>query len=216
MARDKLMKFAQLSSFENTLEFPENIQGKWGSDVFGNDQPIVLELACGKGAYTLALAERFADKNFIGVDRKGERIWRGAKTALDDKKANVRFLRIFIEKLGQFFAKGEVDEIWITFPDPFPKDRHAKRRLTAPGFLEIYRKILKPGGLLKLKTDSDLLYEFSLETLNEAKGLEVVAHSPDVYKEDFPDPLVTEIKTDYEVKHLADGRTITYIESRFD
>jgi len=213
MPREKLRKFRDIRSFSNVLEFPGEIKEKWRRDYFKNDGAIVLELACGKGAYTLAMGEMFSDKNFIGVDRKGERIWKGAKMALDNGMSNVAFLRVFIESLEDYFAKGEVDGIWITFPDPFPKEKHEKRRLTAPHMLEVYSRILKPGGLVHLKTDSDCLYNYTIESMNGV-NCEVIDACDDIYAQKEIGELL-EIKTDFERSHLLKGRTIKYVVGRF-
>ena len=173
--RNKLQKFAELLRMPNVYESfdPTNPQltgpegapverrGSWARDHFGNDNPVVLELACGRGEYTLDLARQYPDRNFIGVDIKGARIWRGAKTALAEGLDNAAFLRTRIEVIDAFFAAGEVAEIWITFPDPFLKKGKENRRLTAPRFLRLYQKMLAPRGLAHLKTDSRELYEFT-------------------------------------------------------
>ena len=208
----KLQKFSEIKEMPNVLEFPKYVKGKWKADVFQNQQPVVLELACGKGEYTLSLAEMFPDKNFVGVDRKGNRIWSGAKKALEQFK-NVRFLRVDIENLEEYFLQDEVDEIWITFPDPFLKDRKAKKRLTSPRFLNIYRKILKPGGRVHLKTDSIELFEYSLERLIEEKA-NVGEAKKDIYKEGDLYPVLN-IKTYYEQIHLKEGKSINYLNFSF-
>ena len=155
MGKDKLRRFAEVETFANVLQLDEGkpLRGQWSKEHFKNNNPVVLELACGKGEYTVNLAQLFPDKNFIGVDYKGNRIWRGAKTALEEGVHNVAFLRIQIENLLDYFAKGEVDEIWITFPDPQPQLSREKKRLTSPRFLEKYIEVLKPGGYVNLKTD---------------------------------------------------------------
>lgn len=220
--RNKLQKFAEVYSFPHVYEnfnakqpqlLGENgkevdLKGKWAKEHFKNDNPITLELACGKGDYTLGLARRYPNKNFIGVDIKGSRIWKGATTALEEKLENVAFLRTRIEQLHYFFDNQEVAEIWITFPDPFLKKE--SRRLTAPRFLEMYRKLIKKDGLLHLKTDSPELYEFTLETLSQVDTFQLLYHEENIYsKALFTDEL--EIKTFYEKMHLEDGRTIKYV-----
>jgi len=157
MAHKKLIRFAELKTFHNVLENPKDMPGKW-NNFFENKNPVILELACGKGEYALGLGELFPDKNFIGVDLKGNRIWVGAKKALDQNLNNVAFLRTQIDKINEHFAKEEVSEIWITFPDPQLRKSKAKKRLTHPKFLRHYQQILKPGGLIHLKTDSPDLY----------------------------------------------------------
>ena len=210
MTVKKLQRFADLSTFPNTFQNPAGMKGRWNQLYFKNNNPITLELACGKGEYTLELARRFPDRNFIGVDLKGARIWRGAKTALEEKLTNVAFLRIPIEKLAEHFATGEVEEIWIPFPDPFPRKGKAKKRLTSPRFLNIYREILKPGGLVHLKTDDKDLFLYTLETLNQ-EGLTVLKVIENLYNGKIYDDLLT-IKTTYERKHLEGGKTIRYLK----
>ena len=222
--RNKLQKFAEILSFPNVYENFDiatpvligkdgeetELKGLWAEKHFGNDYPITLELACGKGEYSLGLARRFPHRNFIGVDIKGARIWRGAKTALQHDIQNVAFLRTRIEYIERFFTKGEVEEIWITFPDPFLKKGKSNRRLTAPNFLQRYAKILKNNGLIHLKTDDDTLYQFTLETLNRQNQSRLLYHNNDIYAKDLPLPELT-IKTFYETQHLAAGKTIKYI-----
>lgn len=208
----------EVAKFPNVLEytyFTENSRpkGRWNQDIFKNSNPIVLELACGKGEYTIHLANKFPDKNFIGIDIKGPRIWRGAKTALEEELGNVRFLRMFIDHLTQFFDKNEIDEIWITFPDPYiGKKSNRKKRLTSSKFLDIYRNVLKPGGLIHLKTDSNTLFDFTLETIQN-ENCSIVRQVNDVYKEAPDDELLT-VKTHYESYHLRDGKTIRYVAFR--
>lgn len=221
--RNKLQKFAEVLAFPNVYENfdakkpgltgkdgePVEMKGQWAEKHFGNSNPITLELACGKGDYALALAAQFPERNFIGVDIKGARIWRGAKFALQNKLENVAFLRTRIEQLPLFFEKNEVAEIWITFADPFLKSGKENRRLTAAPFLERYKKLLKPGGLIHLKTDDPTLYGFTLETLADQKDFTLLYHDDDIYAKPLPmDEL--EIKTFYEKKHLSIGRTIKY------
>ena len=170
---------------------------------------LCLELACGKGEYARALAERDPDRNYIGIDIKGARIWKGAKIALEKKIDNIRFLRMQIDHLDEYFASGEVDEIWITFPDPYLRKSKSSKRLTSPKFLDIYKKILKPGGLIHLKTDSEPLFRFTKETLRDT-GCKTVDLVEDVYKERPDDELLT-IQTFYEKQHLEKGKTIRYV-----
>jgi len=168
-----------------------------------------LELACGKGEYTLALAQQDPMHNFIGVDIKGARIWKGAKKGMAENINNAAFLRTRIEFIEYFFAPSEVESIWITFPDPF--EGKPNRRLTSPPFLDRYRKFLKPGGMIRLKTDSELLYEFTLEVIQNDPACKLIYASPDIYSGPLHDPIL-EQKTFYEAKHLAEGKKITYIE----
>lgn len=168
--RNKLYRYTALSSMSSVFQVgnsdPRDLAGNW-HDIFGNKNPIVLELACGKGDYTLSMAQMFPEKNFIGVDIKGARIFLGAKQAQTLHLPNVRFLRIYIDHISDYFAPGEVDELWITFPDPHPTDKGAKKRLTHPKFLEKYQNILKPTGSIRLKTDSTLLFDYTLDVLQE-------------------------------------------------
>ena len=163
MGKDKLKRFAEIETFSNVLQLDAGkvYKGNWGANFFKNNNPVVLELACGKGEYTVNLAQMFPGKNFIGIDYKGNRIWRGAKTAIEDGVPNVAFLRMQIETLIEYFAPGEVDEIWITFPDPQPQLSREKKRLTSPRFLNMYQIVLKPGGAINLKTDNDGFYAYS-------------------------------------------------------
>ena len=222
--RTKLQKFAEVLSFPNVYEnfdakapglAGENganveLKGLWRERHFGNTHPLTLELACGKGDYTIGLAERFPQRNFIGVDIKGARIWRGAKTALEKGLQNVAFLRTRIEQIALFFEENEVDEIWITFPDPFLQHSKASRRLTSTLFLAQYRRILKPGGFVHLKTDEPNLYDFTLKTLNALKDYSISHHDDDIYAKPLLMPEL-EIKTFYEKQHLAEGKTIKYL-----
>jgi tRNA (guanine-N7-)-methyltransferase len=183
--------------------------GQWPA-FFKNNNPLTLELACGKGDYTVALARKYPERNFMGVDLKGNRIWRGAKTALDESINNAAFLRTQIDKLDNYFAEGEIAEIWITFPDPFLRNSKSKKRLTHPKFLQLYQPLLAPGGTINLKTDSPQLYEFTKEVI-EASGCTLIENIPDIYAlTDIP-PLL-QIKTYYEGMHLEDGRTIRYLK----
>ena len=190
------------------LENPKDMPGKW-NDFFVNKNPIVLELACGKGEYALGLGELFPDKNFIGVDLKGNRIWVGAKKALTLNLNNVAFLRTQIDKINEHFAKDEVSEIWITFPDPQLRKSKAKKRLTHPKFLRHYQQILKPGGLVHLKTDSPDLYLFTKDVI-ELYGCTIIADHHNVYAlENVPD--VLKIKTHYEKLDIAQSNRIHYL-----
>lgn len=209
MSRKKLKHFAQLKEwphvYEPTLEDDLGLSGSWGDNV-------ILELACGKGYYTIALAERYPEATLVGVDIKGARIWHGAEFALDRGLDNVFFLRTKIEALGRFFEAEELDEIWITFPDPHPRKGKAKKRLTSPRFLEIYKKLLKPGGIVHLKTDDKGLFEYTLSVIDEL-GCKIVRKFDDVYGESDDDLLY--IKTDYERRFLAEGRQIRYVAFSF-
>lgn len=223
--KKKLQKFADLLSFPNVYEnFESNtpelvhfedeeveMSGLWNKSHFKNDNKITLELACGGGEYTVALAKMFPDRNFIGVDIKGARIWKGAKIAIDEKISNAAFLRTRIEYINLFFEKDEIDEIWITFPDPFLKDSKVNRRLTSPYFLKKYRQILKKGGTIHLKTDSPELYDFTVnESIPEINFVKLLINHNDIYSKPLIMPEL-EIKTFYEHKHLANGLTIKYV-----
>lgn len=220
MSKNKLKKYAEVEQFSNVIELTEfnedkeKPKGKWNERIFGNDKPLTLELACGKGEYTVALAEKYQDHNFIGIDIKGDRIWKGAKTALQRELDNVRFLRISIDHLEQYFSQGEINEIWITFPDPFEKWKKRKRRLTSPKFLNIYRNVLRSSGYINLKTDSDVLFEYTLEILN---GLDqpIERITTDIYKY-YPDDEWLTLKTYYEKQHLEEGRIIKFVRFLLD
>ncbi len=207
MGQKKLIRFAAIETFANVLQYPEGMQGNWHT-VFRNNNPITLELACGKGEYSVGLGRQNPDRNFIGVDIKGNRIYIGAKKSLAEGLDNIAFLRIQIGQLTSYFAPHEVNDIWIIFPDPFL--RKPKNRLTHPRFLKLYQEVLRPGGSIKLKTDSPELYEFTKEVVAE-QGCHVVADIADIYGKGMATgPLA--IQTHYEGLHLADGRTIYYIE----
>ena len=183
------------------------LKGRWGVEMFGNSNPIVMELGCGKGEYTVSLARKFPLKNFIGIDIKGARLWKGAKYATENNMTNVAFLRTRIEFIESLFAEGEVSEIWITFADP--QEKKPKKRLTHPIFLQRYRKFLAPGGVVHLKTDSRLLHHFTLETAR-ANNLKVLEHNDDIYGSGRADELLS-IKTFYETNFLSQGIPITYM-----
>lgn len=215
MGKDKLRKFSEIDTFPNVyqLHLGKVMKGKWAEDHFKNTQPIVLELACGKGEYAVNLAKLFPEKNFIGVDLKGNRIWRGARTGVDEGIQNLAFLRIQIEDILEFFAPGEIDEIWITFADPQPQESREKKRLTFPGFLEKYRTLLKPGGKVNLKTDNDGLYNYTCEKVEELK-LVVHKNTNNLYHSDLVDEVLS-IKTHYERIYLKHDKNINYIQFSF-
>lgn len=223
MAKRKKDKIAAIHDYPNvfqnfSFEVPQLVdsekkeidyRGKWRQEVFGNDHPLILELACGRGDYTIGMAGLFPEKNIIGIDLKGARIYTGAKHALEQGMKNVAFLRSNIFFLAKYFEPGEVDEIWITFPDPFPRKSDAKHRLTSPRFLKVYEQIVKPGGDVHLKTDAIKLFHYSAETIKE-EGFPIAEYMEDIYaKGDLPE--VLKLKTYYEGMHLADGRTINYL-----
>lgn len=216
MGKDKLRRFAENETFscmiqpdfDDIFHKDHPLKGHWGEEFFHNDNPIILELGCGKGEYTIALAERNPNANYIGIDIKGARMWRGAKTATEQKMPNVAFIRTRIEFINSFFAEGEVSEIWITFPDPQLKTRRAKKRLTSPIFLEYYAKFLKQDGWINLKTDSQHLYGYT-NAVVEHFGLKCEASNSDIYGTGFADEKLS-VKTAYEQMFLQRGLPITY------
>jgi tRNA (guanine-N7-)-methyltransferase len=213
MGHKKLVRFAEIKGFKNVLEYPENVQGNWHS-FFKNNNPIVLELACGKGEYAVGLGRLHADKNFIGIDIKGNRIWRGAKTALDEGLNNVAFVRTEIDKLTNYFAANEVSDIWITFPDPQLRLSKAKKRLTHPKFLRLYQQILQHSGTVNLKTDSPDLYNFT-KTVIALYELEVLVDYDDVYaQQNLSNEL--QIKTHYEKLDIAQSNRIHYLQFKIN
>jgi tRNA (guanine-N7-)-methyltransferase len=216
VGKDKLRKFAEIDTFPNVYQLDEGkaLKGKWALQHFKNEHPVVLELACGKGEYAVSLAKQFPEKNFIGVDLKGNRIWRGARTGMDEGIANLAFLRIQIEDITEFFGPDEVDEIWITFPDPQPQDSREKKRLTFPGFLDKYRTFLRPGGKINLKTDNDGLYLYTVEKVEEL-GLKCHKKTDQLYKSEFYDEVMS-IKTHYERIYLKHDKSINYIQFSFE
>ncbi|MBO4572098.1 MAG: tRNA (guanosine(46)-N7)-methyltransferase TrmB [Bacteroidales bacterium] len=219
-SKDKLKRFRENETFscliqprtEEVLRRDHPIKGNWGRDMFHNSNPIVLELGCGKGEYTVSLAERFPERNFIGIDIKGARLWKGAKYATEHTMPNVAFLRTRIEFIESLFAPGEVAEIWITFADP--QEKKARKRLTSPGFLTRYARFLAPGGIIHLKTDSRLLH-FYTEELCRQNGMTILASDDDIYGHGFADEILS-IKTFYESSFLAKGIPITYMAFRLD
>jgi len=208
MAHKKLIRFAELETFDNVLQFPGNIKGKW-SEFFKNENPIVLELACGKGEYALGLGILQREKNFIGIDIKGNRIWVGAKKAMENKLHNVAFLRTQIDQVNEYFLKDEVSEIWITFPDPQLRKSKAKKRLTHPKFLRLYQQFLKQGGYIHLKTDSPDLYEFTKKVIKMYGCVLHKDHENLYHNETISDEL--KIKTHYESLDIAQSNRIHYI-----
>lgn len=217
MGKNKLRKFSEMAEIDFVFQYPFAelqkgpfpLKGKW-HEFFGNDNPITLELGCGKGEYTVGLARRFPERNFIGIDIKGARMWSGATQAKREGLGNVAFLRTSIELLPAFFAAGEVDEIWITFPDP--QMQKVRKRLTSTRFLDLYRKVMRPGGVVNLKTDSPFLFEYT-RRLVELNGFETLACTDDLYESGLVDP-VTSIKTYYEQQWLSRGKRIKLISFR--
>jgi len=220
----KLEHFAEMKFFPNVFE-PEveevfrtdyQMKGKWRTNFFKNDKPLILELGCGKGEYTVGMARKFPTLNFIGIDIKGARMWRGAKTAIEDKFKNVAFLRTRIEFIENCFAENEVDEIWITFPDPQEKDRREKKRLTGSLFIDRYRKFLNPDGLIHLKTDSSFFYNFSMDECTR-NNYEVLLATDNLYQEgighlDDEMKEILSIKTHYEKIFTEKGHKIHYLK----
>ncbi len=217
MGKDKLRKFRENETFacfvqpdfDSVFAGDHPLKGHWGRDFFRNDRPIVLELGCGKGEYTVGLAERDPDRNYIGIDIKGARMWRGAKTATERGLANVGFLRTRIEFIGSLFAEGEVSEIWITFPDPQLKTRRARKRLTSPLFLARYARLLTTEGRIHLKTDSKHLHAYTRAVIDRY-GLPLEADEADIYGSGFADETLS-VKTAYESRFLEMGLPITYL-----
>lgn len=209
MGQKKLIRFEAIKSFPNVMEYPENIKGNW-HNYFKNNNPITLELACGKGEYTIGLAKMYHNRNFIGIDIKGNRIWRGAKTALDEELHHVAFLRTQIDTITNYFATNEVAEIWITFPDPQLRTSKAKKRLTHPKFLRLYQQLLQPNGLIHLKTDSPVLYRFTKTVINTfelacAVDFDNAYNQPNISKELC-------ITTHYEQLDIANSNRIHYLQ----
>lgn len=220
MGKNKLKKFAEMETFDNVFQYPFAVverdgfplKGRWKSDFFNNDNPIVLELGCGKGEYAVGLARRFPDKNYIGVDIKGARMWTGAKAAVKKGISNVAFLRTNIELIDRFFEAGEVSEIWITFPDPQMKK--VRKRLTSTRFLDLYRNILIDNGIVHLKTDSPFLYTYT-DALVKLNAFSTEVNTADLYNSDIVDDIL-EIKTFYEQQWLDRGLSIKYIKFHLD
>lgn len=209
MGQKKLIRFAEIETFPNVLQYPQDTKGKW-NDFFKNDHPITLELACGKGEYAVGLGRLYPQRNFIGIDLKGNRIWVGAKTALKENLTNVAFVRSQIDQVTNYFAEGEVSEIWITFPDPQLRASKHKKRLTHPKFLRSYQQLLKQGGLVHLKTDSPVLYRFTKEVIS-LYNLPLHSSTDDLYKEEtISDEL--KIKTHYEGLDIAQSNRIHYLQ----
>lgn len=213
MGQKKLQRFAEIKSFSNVLEYPSGMKGEWKS-FFQNSNPIVLELACGKGEYAVGLGRLHPERNFIGLDIKGNRMWVGAKTALDEGLTNVAFIRTQIEKITDYFAEGEIAEIWITFPDPQLRGSKAKKRLTHPRFLRLYHSIMGTNGVVNLKTDSPDLYNFTKLVVNISE-LNLLEDLVDVYAEaEVSDDL--KIKTHYEKLDIAKSNRIHYLKFSID
>jgi tRNA (guanine-N7-)-methyltransferase len=211
MAQKKLIRFEAIKSFPNVLQYPEGMRGEW-KNFFKNNNPITLELACGKGEYTVGMAILYPDRNFIGIDVKGNRLYVGAKKCLAEGIGNTAFLRTHIDKITQYFLPGEVHEIWITFPDPQLRFSKNKKRLTHPKFLRLYQQILAPGGYIHLKTDSPDLYRFSKLVIDLYK-LDVTEDIDNLYAKENISPELS-IKTHYEALDIAQSNRIHYLKFR--
>ena len=217
MGKNKLARFAENETFANLFQLTYEqitkegfaLKGKWNEDFFKNDNPIVLELGCGKGEYTVGLAKKYPNKNFIGIDIKGARLWRGCKTSNEDKMTNVAFVRTHIQMIASYFAENEVSEIWITFPDPQLKKPN--KRLTCERFLKLYKNILKQDGIVHLKTDSQELYEYTKDEVLIPSKREILYNTNDLYNSDFKEDVI-EIQTFYEAMYLKIGKPITYLK----
>jgi len=218
MSKNKLKRFAQMADYPNVIaaKFEEvfrtdfRLKGCWAEEVFGNLNPLVLELGCGKGEYTVALARKYPEKNFIGVDIKGARIWVGATDALQNHLSNVVFLRTRIEFIQSCFATGELSEIWITFPDPQPQQSRENKRLTSDRFMQSYREILQPEGIIHLKTDSESLFEYTCEVV-KSNNFRVLASTCDLYHSGYVDDILS-VQTFYEKMFMEKGFTIKYLK----
>ncbi len=217
-SKNKLKRFGENESFENVFQPAREeiisgnfgMKGNWNEKFFKNSNPIVLELGCGKGEYSVGLATKFSNKNFIGIDLKGARFWRGAKTAIETGLSNVGFIRMQIELIDKVFAENEVDEIWITFPDPQIKYKRTKHRMTNSEFLLLYKKILKPHGIMNLKTDSEFMHGYTLGLLH-GEGHQVIYANHNIYVNEGAPEEVTDIQTFYENQYLAVNKAITFI-----
>ena len=218
MSRKKLVRFAQNEVNPNVVQAGkpifEQIKGQWNALQFANDQPLVVELACGRGEFTLGLGRQYPNQNFIGVDIKGSRIWKGSSSATAEGIHTVAFLRTQIQQLQDFFAPGEISELWITFPDPFPRDGDEKRRLTSPKFLEMYKQLVKTGGLIHFKTDNTGLYEYTDLVLSERPDCQIHYNTADFYESELRDAHHG-IKTRYEKIFSDKGEKIKYIQFSF-
>lgn len=220
-SKNKLKRFRENDTFSNVVqpsreELVEGrfaLKGNWKQRFFKNENPIVLELGCGKGEYSVGLAREYPEKNFLGIDIKGARFWRGAKTALEENMSNVGFMRTQIELIDHAFAKEEIDEIWITFPDPQIKYKRTKHRMTNSEFLQKYKQVLKPGGCVNLKTDSEFMHGYTLGLLH-GEGHEILDANHNVYKNEYSPKEVIGIQTFYEKQYLDQGKPITYIKFR--
>ena len=209
MPRRKRQHLAELTVLPNFLDHPQDVKGNWHKVIFQNDNPIILELGCGKGNYAIALAEKFPELNVIGIDKKGDRLWHGVTQAQQRNLTNVRFVRLPIEKIVDYFATNEVSEIWITFPDPYPRRGEAKKRLVSPQFLSRYHQITAQGGKFHLKTDNVGLFAYACDVLADP-AYSVSRRVDDIYQDAPEDDLLT-IQTTFEKKYIAVGKKIQYV-----
>ncbi len=222
MAKRKLQRFAENATFNHffqpgweELSAGFSLCGKWNDDFFRNTNPVIIEIGCGKGEYTVDLSDKYPNCNFIGIDKKGARMWRGAKTSIEENRPNVAFIRIRAENIGKVFAPAEVDEIWITFPEPQPNSPRHSKRFTSPQFINRYRQVLKPGGIIHLKTDNDMFYNYTLDVISEG-GHHLIYKNCDLYS-NSGDPEVKDVidvQTHYEKIWLEQGLTIKYLRFR--
>lgn len=222
MAKRKLQRFAENATFNHffqpgweELSAGFSLRGKWNSDFFCNGNPVIIEMGCGKGEYTVDLSTKYPDKNFIGIDKKGARMWRGAKTSIEESRKNVAFVRMRAENINMVFNADEVDEIWITFPEPQPNSPRHSKRFTSPEFINRYRKLLKRGGIIHLKTDSDLFYNYTLGIISDG-GHELLYNASDLYSNPSDPEVrdVIDVQTHYEKMWLSQGLTIKYLRFR--
>ena len=224
MAKRKLQRFAENATFNHFFQ-PEweelsagfSLRGKWNDDFFKNDNPIIIEMGCGKGEYTVDLSDKYPERNFIGIDKKGARMWRGAKISNEEDRPNVAFVRIRAENIGMVFGPDEIDEIWITFPEPQPNSPRHSKRFTSPEFIERYRKVLKPGGTIHLKTDNDMFYNYTLDVIKE-DGHHLIYNNSDLYANPGDPEVkdVIDVQTHYEKIWLEQGLTIKYLRFRLN
>jgi len=218
MGRNKLERFRQNEINRNVIQpgkdIFDNIKGNWNKEQFNNNQPLVVELACGRGEFTVGLARQYPESNFVGVDIKGSRIWKGSTIAMAEGLDNVAFLRSQIERLDDFFAAGEIDELWITFPDPRPREGDEKKRLTSPRFLEMYQTLVKKGGIIHFKTDNTGLFDYTLEVLQERDQMKILASTHDFYLSEYKDDHFG-IQTRYEKMFSEQGEKIKYLKFEF-
>lgn len=216
--KSKLKRFEIISTRENVIEpgkeIFQAIKGKWNSVYFKNENPVTIELACGRGEYSVGMARAMMNRNFVGVDKKGDRLWKGSTWAVEDQLANVAFLRTDILFIESFFENGEADEIWLTFPDPRPRKRDIKRRLSSSRYIDMYKKLLRPGGYFRFKTDNTDLFNFTLEELSMRNDLMDFKFTHDLYQSELR-PECHDIKTKYEEMFAAQGEKIKYLRFRF-